>query len=52
VDKIRFWATQTHVDPQGAQTTQSQKQLNIWQRIDGRWTWIGGMAMPEGDRVW
>ena len=49
---IHFWGTHTHVDAQGALTTQTHKQLNIWQRIDGRWTWIGGMAMPEGDRVW
>jgi len=27
--------------------TISQKHLNIWQRIDGRWTWIGGMATPD-----
>ena len=49
---IHFWATHTHEDLQGNSVTQTQKHLNIWQRIDGRWTWIGGMAMPEGDRVW
>jgi len=48
---IHFWATHTHEDRQGRLTTQSQKHLNIWQRIDGRWTWIGGMATPEGDVV-
>ena len=46
---IHFWATRTFVDDKGETTTTSQKQLNIWQRIDGRWTWIGGMATPEGD---
>ncbi len=49
---IHFWATHTHEDSQGNQTTQTHKHLNIWQQIDGSWTWIGGMAMPEGDRVW
>ena len=49
---IHFWAMHTHEDAQGAVTTQTQKHLNIWQRIDGEWTWIGGMAHPEGDRVW
>ncbi len=33
-------------------TTYTWKILNIWQRIDGRWTFIGGMAMQKGDRVW
>ena len=46
---IHFWATRTFVDDKGETTTTSQKQLNIWQRIDSRWTWIGGMATPEGD---
>ena len=32
---IHFWATHTHADAQGVLTTQSQKHLNIWQRIDG-----------------
>lgn len=49
---IHFWATDTHETNAGARTTQTRKQLNIWKRIDGRWTWIGGMAVPEGDRVW
>ena len=48
---IHFWVTRTHEDSQGNQTTQTQKQLNIWQQADGSWTWIGGMAMPEGARV-
>ncbi len=49
---IHFWATHTHEDSKGDTATQTQKQLNIWQRIDGRWTWIGGMAVPEGEVVW
>ncbi len=46
---IHFWATHTHEDSQGDTTTQTQKHLNIFQRIDGRWAFIGGMAMPEGE---
>jgi len=49
---IHFWATHTHEDSKGDTVTQTQKQLNIWQRVEGRWTWIGGMAVPEGDVVW
>ncbi len=49
---IHFWASDTHEDAQGETTTYTWKILNIWQRIDGRWTFIGGMAMQKGDRVW
>jgi hypothetical protein len=49
---IHFWAMHTHEDSKGNRTTQTEKRLNIWQRIDDKWSWIGGMAMPEGDRVW
>ncbi len=48
---IHFWATITHEDSQGKTITQTRKMLNIWQRIDGRWVWIGGMASPAGGRV-
>jgi hypothetical protein len=44
---IHFWATLTLRAVDGNVKTISQKQLNIWQRIDSRWTWIGGMATPE-----
>jgi hypothetical protein len=44
---IHFWATRTYRDLEGEVQTLSQKHLNIWQRIDGRWTWIGGMATPD-----
>lgn len=44
---IHFWGTVTTIDDQGVRTTVARKQLNIWQRVDGRWTWIGGMASPE-----
>ncbi|MDH5233744.1 MAG: nuclear transport factor 2 family protein [Gemmatimonadota bacterium] len=46
---IHFWATQTVRGIDGEVKTTSQKQLNIWQRIDGRWTFIGGMAVPDPD---
>jgi len=46
---IHIWATATVVDDNGQTTTNSQKRLDIWQRIDGRWTKIGGMGTPEGD---
>ena len=49
---IHFWASDTHENAQGETTTHTWKMLNIWQRIDGRWTFIGGMAMQKGDRVW
>ena len=49
---IHFWATHTHEDSQGDTATQTHKHLNIWQQIDDQWTWIGGMVVPEGDRVW
>ena len=49
---IHFWALDAHEDAQGETTTHTWKMLNIWQRIDGRWTFIGGMAMQKGDRVW
>jgi hypothetical protein len=44
---IHFWATRTIEGTNGTETTLAHKQLNIWQRIDGRWTWIGGMADVE-----
>lgn len=44
---IHFWATRTTRMLDGTIKTESQKQLNIWQRIDGKWTWIGGMATPD-----
>jgi len=47
--QIYFWATSTFENSDRELETTSQKQLNIWQKMDGRWTWIGGMAVPEGD---
>jgi hypothetical protein len=44
---IHFWATRTFRAVDGNVKTESRKQLNIWQRIEGRWTWIGGMATPD-----
>ena len=44
---IHFWATVTMRDEEGTRSTKNRKQLNIWQRINGRWTWIGGMSSPE-----
>ena len=44
---IHFWATLTTRDDKGVRSTTTKKQLNIWQRINGRWTWIGGMSAPE-----
>lgn len=44
---IHFWATRTYRDLEGNVQILSQKHLNIWQRVDGRWTWIGGMATPD-----
>lgn len=41
---IHFWATRTMEEQDGSVTTFSHKQLNIWQRVEGRWAWIGGMA--------
>ena len=45
--QIYFWATSTEQDNDGKLTTTSRKQLNIWQKMDGRWTWIGGMTVLE-----
>ena len=45
--QIYFWVTETSEDNDGKLTTANRKQLNIWQKMDGRWTWIGGMAVPE-----
>lgn len=47
--QIYFWATHTEKDDNGKLTTTSRKQLNIWQKMDGRWTWIGGMTVLEDD---
>jgi hypothetical protein len=47
--QIYFWATSTDEDNDGELTTTSRKQLNIWQKMDDRWTWIGGMAVLEAD---
>ncbi len=47
--QVYFWATLTAEDNDGGLTTTSRKQLNIWQKIDSRWTWIGGMAVLEND---
>ena len=44
---IHFWATRTVQGADSTVKTVSQKQLNIWQKIDGRWTWIGGQATPD-----
>jgi hypothetical protein len=46
---IHFWATYTVVDENGQTTANSQKRLDIWQRVDSRWIKIGGMGTPEGD---
>jgi len=47
--QIYFWATLTEEDNDGVLTTHSRKQVNIWQKMDGRWTWIGGMMVVEDD---
>ena len=44
---IHFWATRTFRGLDGVVKTEGQKQLNIWQKINGRWTWIGGQATPD-----
>jgi hypothetical protein len=44
---IHFWAVKTARGVDGTVKEAAQKQLNIWQRIDGKWTWIGGMASPS-----
>lgn len=44
---IHFWATLTYRAVDGEVKTMTQKHLNIWQRSNGGWTWIGGMATPD-----
>ena len=46
---IFFWATHTDEAENGELTTSYRKQLNIWQKMDGNWTWIGGMIVLEGN---
>jgi hypothetical protein len=49
---IHFWMLETHANERGETETRTRKHLNIWQQIDGRWTWIGGMGGPSGDPAW
>ena len=38
------WATWTELDNNGIATTFSNKRIDVWQRVDGHWLFIGGMA--------
>ena len=42
------WATWTELDVNGVATTYSRKGIDVWQRVDGQWTVIGGMWSPDG----
>ena len=37
-----FWAMWTEEGADGQLSTWTRKQLDVWQRIDGEWFWIGG----------
>lgn len=45
-----FWALWTEEGPDGQLNTWTRKQLDVWQRIEGQWYWIGGtQAQTTGD---
>lgn len=43
----QYWATWTQADPNGQVVTQAQHRLDILQRRDGRWVFIGGAGAQQ-----
>jgi hypothetical protein len=41
-----YWASWSHVDANGELQTMAQHRLEILQRRDGQWLWIGGSGGP------
>ena len=42
----QFWATWTHVDANGQVVTMNERHLDVLQRRNGRWIFIGGAGAP------
>jgi hypothetical protein len=43
----RHWWTPESAPGIGWFAKNGERWAAIWQKIDGRWTWIGGMSSPE-----
>ena len=44
-----YWVTWTSADANGQVKTQTQRRLEVMQRRNGGWVWIGGSGAPESD---